>query len=684
MDHKTIVFDVNERNISSDDAGEWISFNDDYIAMFRFDSEWDNKIKTAEFIQGNDKYERVLENDKCEVPPLKSGLVRVGVYTSKMTSTPVLIGIRRSIKDFSGVPAEPPEDVYAQLTALVESGILKGDNGLTPYVGENNNWWIGDVDTDILARGYTPVKGTDYFTESEIQQIQNEVSSGAIGDFKTVVDEETASFNTNAQEKLATYNQNDSEKTEAYNSNAQTKLADYNANADNRVAEFDARTEQIQTDISGLKSDLTGLQTVVDSKADKSDLAKTNLYLDALFKLNKGQTWDTIESESEAYSVDVPSGSHYASVDMVGGKSIVWNQLIDTSAPYAKGGKLSVNENIFTLTPIENTVNMWEIGFISKVFTRKSNHKYYMSVDVKSDAWATSGNAGFVTYDGLWCSNVMTRLDTSNTDWQTLKGVINSSSDATGGGSFLFRKYYEETKAPVSIRNFVCCDLTRMFGAGNEPSTVEEFEAMFPADSEPTIISSQTDRVDVASADGTITQQITTNFPVLNSAGSVYDYIDLNEGKLHQKVGKYTFTGNETWARFDNKNVYVCNIIPNVKKVPNNNTIPNIIADKIEVKTFNTFYNDTDGVNTGFSISSLGVACIGKGTYDNISTLTGSTIYYELAEPVITDIEIPTELTDWLTVEAGGSITFHNADEGKRLLIPNKLSFVRKLDEVTV
>lgn len=60
MDHKTIVFDVNERNISSDDAGEWISFNDDYIAMFRFDSEWDNKIKTAEFIQGNDKYERVL------------------------------------------------------------------------------------------------------------------------------------------------------------------------------------------------------------------------------------------------------------------------------------------------------------------------------------------------------------------------------------------------------------------------------------------------------------------------------------------------------------------------------------------------------------------------------------------------------------------------------------------------
>ena len=127
MDHKTIVFDVNERNISSDDAGKWISFNDDYIAKFRFDSEWDGKIKTAEFVQGKEIYRRVIEDDKCEVPPLKSGLVRVGVYTSTMTSTPVIIGIKRSIKDFSGVPAEPPEDVYAQLTALIESGMLKGE-----------------------------------------------------------------------------------------------------------------------------------------------------------------------------------------------------------------------------------------------------------------------------------------------------------------------------------------------------------------------------------------------------------------------------------------------------------------------------------------------------------------------------------------------------------------------------
>ena len=66
------------------------------------------------------------------------------------------------------------------------------------------------------------------------------------------------------------------------------------------------------------------------------------------------------------------------------------------------------------------------------------------------------------------------------------------------------------------------------------------------------------------------------------------------------------------------------------------------------------------------------------------AAMSGVMLYYELAEEIVTAITIPTELSDWLTVETGGSITFHNADEGKRLLIPSKLSFIRKLDEVTV
>lgn len=106
----------------------------------------------------------------------------------------------------------------------------------------------------------------------------------AIGEFRTLVQTETDNFNTNAETKLNAYNQNDSQKTNAYNTNAESKLTaynendvaktrayntnasnkvtEYNTNANNRVAEFDTHTEQIQTDISELKSDLSDLQDI--------------------------------------------------------------------------------------------------------------------------------------------------------------------------------------------------------------------------------------------------------------------------------------------------------------------------------------------------------------------------------------------------------------------------------------
>lgn len=131
--------------------------------------------------------------------------------------------------------------------------------------------YTDDAVADMIRRadsgefdGYTPVKGTDYFTTAEIQQIQNEVSSGAIGEFKTVVNTETDKFNANTTEKLnaynsntesklTEYNQNDTNKTAEYNSNAETKLNEYNTNANNKVAEFDVYTEQIQDDVNKLR-----------------------------------------------------------------------------------------------------------------------------------------------------------------------------------------------------------------------------------------------------------------------------------------------------------------------------------------------------------------------------------------------------------------------------------------------
>ena len=153
---------------------------------------------------------------------------------------------------FSVTPRpKPPDYVYTPTERLTFEGLVqKVDDAVADMIRRAES---GEFD------GHTPVKGTDYFTASEIQQIQNEVSSGAIGEFKSVVDTETETFNANAETKFTAYNQNASEKTASYNANATEKLNAYNTNANNKVAEFDAHTEQIQTDVSELKSDLSDI-----------------------------------------------------------------------------------------------------------------------------------------------------------------------------------------------------------------------------------------------------------------------------------------------------------------------------------------------------------------------------------------------------------------------------------------
>ena len=275
--------------------------------------------------------------------------------------------------------------------------------------------------------------------------------------------------------------------------------------------------------VSQLKEDLINVN---NTKADKTDLAKTNLSLDALWKMNKGQTYDVLEQESKAYSVDVPSGAKYVGIDKVGGHS----EVIDGE-----------------------------------------------------------------------------------------------------------------------------------------------------------IVSSQTDRVEVASVDGTITQQITTGFPVLNSAGSVYDYIDLNEWKLHQRVGVVDL-GTFYWETFTYGEATVFRSFDYTGKKPQGSThVANIICSDYETSSADDLYSLNKDKTIAVHNGAVGLM-VNDSTYTDATAfkeaMSGVMLYYELAEEIITDITIPTELTEWLEVEAGGSVTFHNTDDGKWLLIPNKLSFIRKLDEV--
>ena len=228
---------------------------------------------------------------------------------------------------------KPPDYVYtAEERTTFDALVAKADAA------------IAEIKRRADSGEFTPVKGVDYFTEAEKNELMESVSTGAIGEFRKVVDSATteyndnhnlklAKYNANASEKLTTYdtnaeqhttdyNRNAAEKLEAYNQNHTEKVAEYNQNAETKTAEFDANAAALQTEVDRLRGECD--QLAAENRKQENRIS-------ALLKLNKGQTYDILPEEGETASRTAPSGAKYVSVDNVGGKSIVWNQKIDTT-----------------------------------------------------------------------------------------------------------------------------------------------------------------------------------------------------------------------------------------------------------------------------------------------------------------------------------------------------------------
>ena len=64
--------------------------------------------------------------------------------------------------------------------------------------------------------------------------------------------------------------------------------------------------------------------------------------------------------------------------------------------------------------------------------------------------------------------------------------------------------------------------------------------------------------------------------------------------------------------------------------------------------------------------------------------MQGVILYYELANPIITDIStlIDDDFLRNLTVEAGGSITFKNGNDSYLIPVPSEEEYIVKLSEI--
>lgn len=116
--------------------------NSDYVVEFNFDEEWDeHPIRTARFSTWKGFTDVVFEGSQCPVPVLSNAsYVKIGVFAGDLrTTTPAYIPCKKSILCEGGAPIEPTPDVYAQLIAMIESGMVKGEQGEKGEKGEKGD-----------------------------------------------------------------------------------------------------------------------------------------------------------------------------------------------------------------------------------------------------------------------------------------------------------------------------------------------------------------------------------------------------------------------------------------------------------------------------------------------------------------------------------------------------------------
>lgn len=89
--------------------------------------------------------------------------------------------------EFDGADGQPGENGADGAPGKDGAPGSDGKDGITPTIGENGNWYLGDTDTGKPSRGeegpqgpagaggYTPQKGTDYWTTADQQAIVSDV-----------------------------------------------------------------------------------------------------------------------------------------------------------------------------------------------------------------------------------------------------------------------------------------------------------------------------------------------------------------------------------------------------------------------------------------------------------------------------------------------------------------------------
>lgn len=241
---------------------------------------------------------------------------------------------------------------------------------------------------------------------------------------------------------------------------------------DRAAAETAAQTAQSIAD--SLPDDYTtAVAKIAENTAEISAVKLTDKELqrrvNALYDIGQGITHQFETDSDTAYQKTVPTGAKLMSVKSVGGKSVVWNQIFEAYSG-TNNGVTVTTEADGTIT-LNGTAESSYIYFKSLSSAQNKIGKYILKLLILNNP--DSVTMRYAYFNRTISTPTATKGTAAALVNQTAKDI--ELQKVAGLSGFTTGTVFNDVKIKIQI-----FDLTQMFGSGNEPSTVEEFESMFP------------------------------------------------------------------------------------------------------------------------------------------------------------------------------------------------------------
>lgn len=173
------------------------------------------------------------------------------------------------------------------------------------------------------------------------------------------------------------------------------------------------------------------------------------------------------------------------------------------------------------------------------------------------------------------------------------------------------------------------------------------------------------------------------------SAGTARNYVDYENKKYYQCVNSVDLGTLEWLYRPEQQRFYAIADSITGKFSESFGIVPNIVVAKYDIVCFNDITTKTDNMKASAVKTANDYITIRNTAYTDVTAfkqaMQGVILYYELANPIVTDIStlIDDDFLRNIEVEAGGTITFKNSNsDSYRIPVPSEEEYIVKLSEV--